>query len=174
MPRLTQRIKQRARFLAMALFAAALAISMVAPGMRPGSQVQAAPPDSTADYAQPAAPPPPALDVADFGRTLYGQRCANCHAVAPGKSSIAPPLHDVIGRRAGTASGYRYSVKLTDSNLIWDQQTLNEWLEKSTIATPDIRFRHVGVRDAIERLALVTYVTKANETAGERKVNAGK
>jgi cytochrome c len=168
MPRLAQRIKQMARFLAMTWFAAALAISMVAPGVSPGSQVQAA------DDAQPAPPPLPVLDVAAFGRTLYGQRCANCHAIAPGESSIAPPLHDVIGRRAGTASGYRYSVKLTDSNLVWDQQTLNEWLEKSTIATPDIRFRHVGVRDAIERLALVTYIAAANETAGERKVNDGK
>ena len=106
---------------------------------------------------------PPVFDLADFGADLYAQRCSNCHAIDPAaKASIAPPLHDIIGRRAGSAAGYHYSVKLAGSDLVWDAAALDEWLETSTIATPDIRFRHVGIKDAIERKALVAYIEKAN------------
>ncbi len=110
-----------------------------------------------------AASPPPAFDFADFGRTLYEQRCANCHSILPTEGSIAPPLHDLIGRRAGSAPNHTYSVKLAGSDLVWNAVTLDEWLEKSTIATPDIRFRHVGIQDAIERKAVVAYIQRANE-----------
>ena len=112
----------------------------------------------------PTAQQPSALVLTGFGQTLFDQRCSNCHTLTPGERSLAPPLLGLIGRRAGSAEGYHYSVKLAGSDLVWDRQTLNEWLEKSTIATPDIRFRHVGVRDAIERLALVDYIATAGNT----------
>jgi cytochrome c len=112
---------------------------------------------------------PAAFDLADFGRTLYEQRCLNCHAATPGETSLAPPLHDVIGRRAGSAVGYTYSVKLAGSDLVWDTATLDDWLEKSTIATPDIRFRHVGVKDAIERTALLAYIASRAKAAGTKR-----
>lgn len=102
------------------------------------------------------------FDLADFGRTLYDQRCQNCHAISPGTASLAPPLHDVIGRQAGSAAGYSYSQKLDGSNLVWTAEALDDWLRISTIATPDIRFRHVGIKDAIERKAVLAYVLTAN------------
>lgn len=138
--------------------ALAFALAMLAPG---GLGTAG---DSDTPAAPAAGESSPNFDLAGFGRTLYEQRCSNCHAIDPAaNNSIAPPLHNVIGRRAGSAKGYTYSVKLAGSDLVWDTATLDEWLEKSTIATPDIRYRHVGIKDAIERLAVVTFITAANK-----------
>ena len=100
----------------------------------------------------------PAFDLAKFGETVFSQRCSNCHATKAGEQSIAPPLDDIIGRRAGSAPGYSYSPKLAGSDLVWSADSLNSWLAVSTIATPDIRFRHAGLNDAIMRDAVVSYL----------------
>ncbi len=140
------------------------ALAMIAPG----GSITAGKSDTPAAPA--AGESAPAFDLAGFGRTLYEQRCSNCHAIDPAaNNSIAPPLHDVIGRRAGSAKGYTYSVKLAGSDLVWDTATLDEWLEKSTIATPDIRYRHVGLKDAIERKAVVAFIAAANKTSNMGK-----
>lgn len=100
----------------------------------------------------------PAFDMTSFGRTVFEQRCSNCHAVEPGAHSVAPPLAGIIGRRAGSAPGYTYSFKLAGSDLVWTSAALADWLAVSTIATPDIRFRHAGINDAIQREAVVSYL----------------
>lgn len=144
------------------------ALVLVAAMSEPGNAGEGIPADVSAGSgpeAHAAGFPPAAFNLVEFGRNLYVQRCSSCHAIASGASSIAPPLDNIIGRRAGTAAGYDYSVKLAGSDLVWDQRTLDDWLAKSTIATPDIRFRHVGMRDPIERLAVVSYIAAANSNA---------
>lgn len=111
-----------------------------------------------------ANPPPtpaelqPAFDLAGYGAEVYAQRCSKCHAIGPGEPSLAPPLHGLLGRRAGSAPGYAYSFKFEGSSLLWDEGSLNAWLARTTIATPDIRQRHVGLADAIERESVVAYI----------------
>jgi len=100
----------------------------------------------------------PSFDIAELGRKVYEQRCKNCHATKPGIRSIAPSLFGIVGRRAGSAEGYKYSPKLAGSNLVWTAQSLNAWLAVSTIATPDLRLRHAGINDAIQRGAVVAYL----------------
>lgn len=107
------------------------------------------------------AEPQPAFDLAGYGAEVYAQRCSKCHAIRPGASSLAPPLHGLLGRRAGSAPGYAYSFKFEGSSLTWDERSLNTWLSLTTIATPDIRQRHVGLADAIEREAVVAYIKGA-------------
>lgn len=113
-------------------------------------------------------PPPapaelqPAFDLAGYGAEVYAQRCSKCHAIRPGEPSLAPPLHGLLGRRAGSAPGYAYSFKFEGSSLMWDEGSLYAWLARTTIATPDIRQRHVGLADAIEREAVVAYIKGAD------------
>lgn len=126
-------------------------------GWATGARAQAPSPPEAADAA-----PAPVFDLTEYGATVYSQRCSNCHAIKPGEPSIAPPLHDVVGRRAGSVAGYTYSFKLEGSNLVWNAATLTDWLAQATIATPDIRFRHAGLNDAIQREAVVAYLMAAN------------
>lgn len=57
-------------------------------------------------------------------------RCKTCHTIEEGgPPKMGPNLHGVYGRQAGTAPpGSLHSGKLEESGVIWDDQTLTEWL----------------------------------------------
>lgn len=68
------------------------------------------------------------------------KKCAICHSLEEGKKKIGPSLHGLIGRSAGTAAGFKYSVDYLEagkSNLIWNSETLFGYLEdpKKYLAT---------------------------------------
>ena len=64
---------------------------------------------------------------AEQGKALFNARCLSCHA-APGKFSIGPTLYGVVGRKAASVAGQRYSPALTASGLTWDKATLSTFL----------------------------------------------
>ena len=53
------------------------------------------------------------------GQLLY-MVCKACHDVEAGlPHKVGPNLHDVVGRRAGTSEGFRYSEALAQSGIVW-------------------------------------------------------
>ena len=63
---------------------------------------------------------------ASHGRQLFGERCSGCHALDSNKTG--PMLGGVVGRKAGSASGYGYSPALNSAGLIWSADNLDRWL----------------------------------------------
>ena len=56
-------------------------------------------------------------------------RCYACHSLKPGVSKVGPSLARLFGRAAATGSGFdRYSDALKRSGVIWDANTLDEFL----------------------------------------------
>jgi cytochrome c len=45
---------------------------------------------------------------AEKGEKVF-RKCAACHSVEPGKNKVGPSLFGVIGRKCGTAEGYKFS-----------------------------------------------------------------
>jgi cytochrome c len=72
-----------------------------------------------------AATPPGggATPPADFSR------CAGCHSTQSGANKIGPSLAGVFGRTSGAVPGYNYSAALKDAKIVWDEQTLNKFLQ---------------------------------------------
>jgi len=63
------------------------------------------------------------------------KRCAACHSVVAGKNKIGPSLFAVVGRKAGTAPGYKYSSAVKAANakgLKWDEANLVKYLKNPT------------------------------------------
>jgi cytochrome c len=60
------------------------------------------------------------------GRQEYEARCSGCHAVD--ENRIGPAHRGVVGRRAGTAAGFVYSVAVKNSGVVWKADTLDAWL----------------------------------------------
>src|SRR5437588_2456350 len=63
------------------------------------------------------------------GRRFFGA-CAACHSLEADRNMTGPSLAGVWGRHAGGLSSFeRYSPALKSSAVVWNDQTLDEWLK---------------------------------------------
>jgi cytochrome c len=84
--------------------------------------------------------------------------CRACHTLhASERNGIGPNLHGLFGRRAGGAAGYAYSSALKSSGLVWNDQTLSEFLANPAKRVPGTRMP-VSVADPAKRAALIAYL----------------
>lgn len=98
----------------------------------------------------------PAAGAKQFGA------CAACHSLAPGRNRTGPSLAGVVGRKAGTAPGFRrYSQALKDSSTVWDEQSLNDWLTDPQAFLPGTRMAFRGLPDPRARADLIAYLAQA-------------
>lgn len=71
------------------------------------------------------------------GKELYDARCSACHSV---DANRVGPMHlGVVGRKTGSAAGYRYSEALRKSNIVWSHDTLVAWLKDPETLIPGQR-----------------------------------
>ena len=61
------------------------------------------------------------------GKKVFN-KCKACHSIKAGKHKIGPSLAGVIGRKAGTAEGFKRYKGLKGADWTWDEATLNEYL----------------------------------------------
>ena len=92
---------------------------------------------------------------AGAGKDVFDRRCSGCHSADSSKEG--PPLRGVVGRKAGTVSGFLYSDSLRASGITWNEELLMKWLENpdAMVKGTDMEFR---VPKAEEREAVVAYL----------------
>ncbi len=91
------------------------------------------------------------------GKTAFANQCSSCHTTEPGKNAFGPSLAGVVGRRAGTAPGYKYTDAMANSGLTWDQKTLDSFLTSTTAKVPGTAMA-VALPNASERAAIIGYL----------------
>ena len=110
---------------------------------------------------QPAATEPAATSataVDDRGQRLYTQ-CRACHSLnEAGANKVGPNLFGIFGRKAGLAPGFAYSDAMTNSDVIWTQEAMDEWLNRPSQFMPGNRMVFFGIKDAEDRASLITYL----------------
>jgi cytochrome c oxidase assembly protein subunit 11 len=89
------------------------------------------------------------------GEALFAERCAACHALDANKTG--PLLGGVVGRGAGTASGYNSSAALRESGLRWSADTLDRWLADPRKFVPGVRMP-IKVLDPASRRDIIAYL----------------
>jgi cytochrome c oxidase assembly protein subunit 11 len=102
---------------------------------------------------------------AAHGQKLFSERCTACHAITSNK--IGPLLGGVVGRRAGSAPGYRYSAALKSAGLIWSTDNLDRWLADPRAFVPGAKMP-IRVLDAPSRRDIVAYLQKESEQRSDR------
>lgn len=92
------------------------------------------------------------------GQLLYDSRCGGCHSLDDHRAG--PAHRGIVGRRAGTAPGYDYSVALRNSGLVWTPRNLDLWLADPEALVPG---QKMGFRvdDAADRADLIAYLVIA-------------
>lgn len=93
------------------------------------------------------------------GEQIY-ERCAACHAIEANRTG---PQHcGLFGRRAGAAPDYdSYSKAMRDSKIVWNERTLDVFLNDPTKAVPGTTMGYAGVKDAHERADLIAWLREA-------------
>lgn len=108
-----------------------------------------------------AAPPASAQDAVR-GEYVF-RKCALCHVVDPNaKDLLAPPLHNIIGRRAGLLKGFDYSdiMKIAgQKGLVWTTEALNYFLDRPEDFMPGTYMAFAGIEDQ-ERRDVIAYLEK--------------
>ena len=61
------------------------------------------------------------------GKKVFN-KCKACHSIKAGKHKIGPSLAGVIGRKAGTAKGFKRYKGLKGADWTWDEASLMEYL----------------------------------------------
>ena len=83
--------------------------------------------------------------------------CAACHATDH-TNRVGPGLEGVVGRTAGTAPGFRYSNAMKNSGIVWDEKTLNAYLESPQKAVPGNRMPYAGLKNTTDRADVIGYL----------------
>lgn len=97
---------------------------------------------------------------ATAGERTFAQ-CRACHKVEADKNGIGPSLFGVVGRKAGTATGYNYSGAMKNSGLTWTEQTLADYLENPRKKVPGTKMTYAGLSKPQDRANVIAYLKKA-------------
>ena len=99
------------------------------------------------------------------GQLLY-LVCKGCHDLEAGVPHKAGPnLHGVVGRRAGTSEGFRYSEALAQSGIVWTLETLDTFLRQSGAMIRGNGMAFAGIANDADRASLIAWML-ANGAGG--------
>ncbi len=74
--------------------------------------------------------------------------CKACHNIGENaKNSVGPVLNGVIGRRAGSVEGYKYSDANKNSGITWDEATFKEYIQDPKAKVPGTKMTYPGLKD---------------------------
>ena len=95
---------------------------------------------------------------AALGEKVF-KKCKACHVVDKEKHKTGPHLVNIIGRTAGSAEGYKkYSKAMKNSGIVWDDETLNGYLEKPKKYLKGTRMAFAGLKKEADRANVIAYL----------------
>ena len=96
---------------------------------------------------------------AAHGQEIYESRCVACHS--PDANRVGPMHRGVYGRKAGSVAGYNYSKALQHADLVWNDDTLNQWLASPQAFLPGqkMNFKVANPQDRADVIAYLKTLT---------------
>lgn len=94
------------------------------------------------------------------GEAIY-KRCGGCHSID--RNRVGPMHLGLFGHKAGSVPGFDYSKAMRQSGIVWDDATLDKFLENPRAVVPGTKMTYAGVKDAQERADLIAYLKQATK-----------
>jgi cytochrome c len=103
------------------------------------------------------------------GEKIFQSICTSCHAIGPGATNrLGPELNGVIGRKAGTAEGYRYSGPMKNSGLTWDEATFAKFIANPRGMVPGTKMSYAGLTDPNDIANITAYLESFNADGSKK------
>lgn len=94
------------------------------------------------------------------------RKCAACHTVQVGKNRVGPSLAGIVGRKAGTVDGFKYSNAMQEFGAgggTWDDATIDAYLADPKGFIKGNKMAFPGMKSAEERADIIAYLKTAAE-----------
>ena len=92
------------------------------------------------------------------------KKCAACHSIVKGgKNNIGPALYNVVGRKVGAVSDYKYSKALSGYEKEWSFEELNGYLIKPAKWIKGTKMAFAGLRKEKDRASVILYLNENSD-----------
>jgi cytochrome c len=92
------------------------------------------------------------------------KKCSACHSIVQGgENKIGPALYNVVGRRAGVVSNYKYSKALAAYEKEWTFEELNGFLIKPAKWVKGTKMAYAGLRKEKDRASVIKYLNQNSD-----------
>jgi cytochrome c len=104
----------------------------------------------------------PALAEGDAtkGEKVFA-KCKACHEVEKGVNKVGPTLKGVVGRKAASVEGYKYSdamIAKGAEGIVWDEPTLTAYLPDPKGFVPKTKMAFAGLKKPEEVADVIAYL----------------
>lgn len=99
------------------------------------------------------------------GKKVFA-KCKACHTLKTGKHRFGPSLAGVIGRKAGTAPGYKYSKAMRAygaSGIVWNEQTLDTYLANPKKVVKGTKMSFPGLKKLEQRADIIAFLNDTSK-----------
>ena len=104
-----------------------------------------------------------ALGDVDSGKKIF-KKCAACHSIVKGgKNKIGPALYNVVGRKVGAVTDYKYSKALANYDKSWTLEELNGFLLKPAKWIKGTKMAYAGLRKEKDRASIIKYLNQNSD-----------
>jgi cytochrome c len=93
---------------------------------------------------------------ATAGEAVFAQ-CTACHSL-DGSNGIGPSLRGIIGRKAGSSPGFRYSRAMKNLRSNWDEAALDAYIADPQATVPGNLMPFSGIVDKKQRDDLIAFL----------------
>src|SRR5216684_3280380 len=106
--------------------------------------------------------------MAEPGSATRGERmyraCIACHSLEPNRNMTGPSLAEIWNRKSGSLPSFpRYSTALKSAGIIWNDDTLDEWIKDPQHFIPENTMTFPGMKDAGQRADLLAFLKDATQ-----------
>jgi cytochrome c len=92
------------------------------------------------------------------------KKCKACHVVDSDKNKTGPHLVNIMGRQAGSVEGFKkYSKAIKESGIVWDEATLDGFLEKPKKYLKGTRMAFAGLKKEEDRANVIAYLKQFSQ-----------
>ena len=92
------------------------------------------------------------------------KKCAACHSIVKGgKNNIGPALYNVVGRKVGVVSDYKYSKALSAYEKEWTFEELNGYLIRPAKWIKGTKMAFAGLRKEKDRASVILYLNQNSD-----------